>query len=90
MQIAAYCLERCSKPVAQIASLAAPNATVSINIHPQPSDTSTLPPTLPDGGEALNGDDITLLLSDLLDPNALDFSWEALWDAPNAMLDLSM
>lgn len=43
--------------------------------------------------EAITGpvmDDASLLLSDLLDPNAFDFSWEALWDTPSGMTNFAL
>jgi hypothetical protein len=35
-------------------------------------------------------DDASLLLSDLLDPNAFDFSWEQLWDTPSGMTNFAL
>jgi hypothetical protein len=37
-----------------------------------------------------NLDDPAFLLSDLLDPNAFDFSWEALWDTPSGMTNFAI
>jgi hypothetical protein len=92
--IAIYALERCAEPVSRIASLNAREA-------PQPSEVEIAnmsgngnmmsgamdppPTTLP-----ANFDDTTFLLSDILDPNAFDFSWDALWDTPSAMTNFSI
>ena len=35
-------------------------------------------------------EDPNFLLSDVLDPNAFDFSWEALWDTPSGMTNFSI
>lgn len=35
-------------------------------------------------------DDANFLLSDILDPNAFDFSWEALWDTPSGMTNFAI
>ena len=46
-----------------------------------------------EAGEAHTGpvmEDANLLLSDLLDPNAFDFSWEALWDTPSGMTNFAL
>jgi hypothetical protein len=37
-----------------------------------------------------NFDDASFLLSDILDPNAFDFSWDALWDTPSGMTNFSL
>ncbi|KAF2687602.1 C6 transcription factor-like protein [Lentithecium fluviatile CBS 122367] len=77
--IANYCLERCSDPISQIASLTTQNppatAPTSVVDGSDMTQAGTGPPALDDPG---------LLLSDLLDPNAFDFPWEALWDTPSA------
>ncbi|KAF1949256.1 C6 transcription factor-like protein [Byssothecium circinans] len=78
--IANYCLERCSDSVSKVASLTA---------APQAEE----PPDVYGGTNAGNDtldDDPSLLLSDLLDPNAFDFSWEALWDTPSGMINFAI
>lgn len=83
LQIANYCLERCSDSVSKIVSLTTRNS------QPPPIETADI---FDDSNEAHTGpiaDDPTLLLSDLLDPNAFDFSWEALWDTPSGMVNFS-
>ncbi|RAR11950.1 C6 transcription factor-like protein [Stemphylium lycopersici] len=85
--IANYCLERCADPVSKIASLNAREA-------PQPSETEyTSVVANGNGGEIQaipNFDDASFLLSDILDPNAFDFSWDALWDTPSGMTNFSI
>lgn len=92
--IAIYALERCAEPVSRIAALNAREghdladvASVNGNGIANPSATgasgqggSMDAPPLPSGF-----DDTAFLLSDILDPNAFDFSWDALWDTPSAM-----
>ncbi|KAF1939588.1 hypothetical protein EJ02DRAFT_456791 [Clathrospora elynae] len=85
--IALYCLERCTEPVAKIASLNAREA-------PQPPETE-FPTVLANGNgsetQAIpNFDDANFLLSDILDPHAFDFSWDALWDTPSGMTNFSI
>ena len=82
--IARYCLERCSDSVAKISSLAAR--------EPQPPSYPEDPePSV--SGEVLENnvafDDASFLLSDMLEPNAFDFPWEALWDTPSGMTNFS-
>jgi hypothetical protein len=76
--IALYCLERCADPVAKISSLSARES------QPPPD---TEPPGPSVSGDAQNNstifDDSSFMISDVLDPNAFDFSWEALWDTPS-------
>jgi hypothetical protein len=40
--------------------------------------------------QAAQFEDPNFLLSDVLDPNAFDFSWEALWDTPSGMTNFSI
>ncbi|KAL5114406.1 hypothetical protein ACEQ8H_007717 [Pleosporales sp. CAS-2024a] len=87
--IAIYALERCAEPVQRIASLnarEAPEMEVATVVQNaggamEPPPVTTLP---------ANFDDTTFLLSDVLDPNAFDFSWDALWDTPSAMTNFSI
>jgi hypothetical protein len=83
-QIANYTLERCSDSVAKIASLttrgSAPPPEAILVMPERPNEAHTGPVM----------DDASLLLSDLLDPNAFDFSWEALWDTPSGMTNFSL
>jgi hypothetical protein len=46
--------------------------------------TAMEPPSLP------NFADEQFLLADILDPNAFDFSWDALWDTPSGMTNFSI
>lgn len=60
---------------------------------PPPPETVLVMPELPNPNEAHVGpvmDDASLVLSDLLDPNAFDFSWEALWDTPSGMTNFAL
>jgi hypothetical protein len=79
--IANYCLERCLHPVSKISSYIARES--------QPPPIPAEEPNIDIVGDTqpstVNFDDPNFLLSDLLDPNAYDFSWEALWDTPSAM-----
>jgi hypothetical protein len=85
--LANYCLERCADPVSKIASLNAREV-------PQPSE--MVPTGLFANGNGIevpvmpNFDDASFLLSDILDPNAFDFSWDALWDTPSGMTNFSI
>ncbi|EAT89757.2 hypothetical protein SNOG_03026 [Parastagonospora nodorum SN15] len=92
--IAIYALERCAEPVQRIASLNARElpqpseielANMNGSIIPNGAGAMEPPTTLPP-----NFDDTTFLLSDILDPNAFDFSWDALWDTPSAMTNFSI
>jgi hypothetical protein len=83
--IAGYCLERCSSAVTKISSYAARDhqrqpSPEPLEVHPVAVPVSgDMAPyggiTAPPGLEAPN-----LELSDFFDPNAFDFSWDALWD----------
>ncbi|KAH7080662.1 C6 transcription factor-like protein [Paraphoma chrysanthemicola] len=94
--IAIYVLERCAEPVSRIASLNAREAPQPVeaeqsvlnmsmhgngiargNVH----EAAMLPPSI---------DDTNFLLADILDPNAFDFSWDALWDTPSGMTNFSI
>lgn len=82
--IANYTLERCSDSVAKIAALTTRGSA-------PPPEAVLVMPERPN--EAITGpvmDDASLLLSDLLDPNAFDFSWEALWDTPSGMTNFAL
>ncbi|KAF2848289.1 C6 transcription factor-like protein [Plenodomus tracheiphilus IPT5] len=85
--IAIYCLERCADPVSRIASLNAREP-------PPPSETELTSVVANGHGSELqpipNLDDTNFLLSDILDPNAFDFSWDALWDTPSGMTNFSI
>lgn len=82
--IANYCLERCSDPIAKIASFVAREM--------QPPE-SHEPPEFNASGDIQTAvpsfDDPSFLLSDLLDPN-FDLSWEALWDTPSGMTNFTI
>lgn len=85
--IALYCLERCADPVSRIAALNAREAPqppkdeqAAMNGNGASLDVSAVP----------NFDDTNFLLSDILDPNAFDFSWDALWDTPSGMTNFSI
>jgi hypothetical protein len=92
--IAIYVLERCAEPVSRIASLNAREA-------PQPLEKEQTITNL-NGNGAVRGnmneapmlppniDDTNFLLADILDPNAFDFSWDALWDTPSGMTNFSI
>jgi hypothetical protein len=92
--IAIYALERCAEPVSRIASLNAREA-------PQPLETEQTITNM-NGNGAVRGnvneapmlppniDDTNFLLADILDPNAFDFSWDALWDTPSGMTNFSI
>ncbi|KAH8724390.1 C6 transcription factor-like protein [Phaeosphaeriaceae sp. PMI808] len=91
--IAIYVLERCAEPVSKIASLNAREVPHQLT----ESEISNLNGTvgMTNGGTgdvaALPGfDDTSFLLSDMLDPNAFDFSWDALWDTPSGMTNFSI
>lgn len=59
----------------------------------QPPAPAQVPDTPEAASEAPAGslaDDPSLLLADLLDPNALDFSWEAMWDTPSGIMNFSL
>ncbi|KAL6707867.1 hypothetical protein ACN47E_003767 [Coniothyrium glycines] len=85
--IANYCLERCADPVLRIASL---------NAREPPPLSESEPLGVIAKGDAVemqqvpNLDDATFLLSDILDQNAFDFSWDALWDTPSGMTNFSL
>ncbi|KAF2477765.1 C6 transcription factor-like protein [Lindgomyces ingoldianus] len=81
--VANYCLERCSDPINKISSLLAQET------HPPPE----AQPNINENGSgelATALDDPSFLFSDRRDPNAFDFSWEALWDTPSAMPNFSI
>jgi hypothetical protein len=89
--IAIYCLERCADPVSRIASL---NAR-----EPPPPSETEVTSLVGNGNAGGTGaeiqpvpgfDDSNFLLADVLDPNAFDFSWEALWDTPSGMTNFSI
>jgi hypothetical protein len=89
--IAIYVLERCAEPVSRIASLNARELPQPLEAEIPISNGAGVSngnanevPTIP------NFDDTTFLLSDILDPNAFDFSWDALWDTPSAMTNFSI
>jgi hypothetical protein len=94
--IAIYALERCAEPVGRIAGLNKREAPQPLMDHPEipglngsvmPNGSGAMePPGLP----AATFDDTAFLLSDILDPNAFDFSWDALWDTPSAMTNFSI
>jgi hypothetical protein len=83
--LATFCLERCADPVSRIASLnfrepAPPSETEMTSMAPPNGHGTTVEvPPVPTFEES------NFLLSDILDPNAFDFSWEALWDTPSGM-----
>jgi hypothetical protein len=85
--LANYVLERCADPVSKIASLNAREV-------PQPSETELTSIVANGNGSDVpvmpNFDDASFLLSDILDPNAFDFSWDALWDTPSGMTNFSI
>ncbi|KAF2134463.1 C6 transcription factor-like protein [Dothidotthia symphoricarpi CBS 119687] len=84
--IANYCLERCSDPVSKIVAL---NAR---ELQPTELEPSAVIPNRSgmDVQPLQSIDDTTFLLSDILDPNAFDFSWDALWDTPSGMTNFSI
>ena len=93
--IAIYALERCAEPVSRIASLNArepvqpsvpevASVNGSGNMILNGSGSANEVPTLP------AFDDANFLLADILDPNAFDFSWDALWDTPSGMTNFSI
>ncbi|KAF2025408.1 C6 transcription factor-like protein [Setomelanomma holmii] len=49
------------------------------------NDALMLPPS-----SNANLEDASFLLADILDPNAFDFSWDALWDTPSGMTNFSI
>ncbi|KAF2739542.1 C6 transcription factor-like protein [Polyplosphaeria fusca] len=74
--IANYCLERHSESISKLSLLAAQS--------PQPeAPGGNTKDNVVDEYSAL--EDNTFLLSDMLDPNSFDFSWEALWDTASGM-----
>jgi hypothetical protein len=102
--IAIYALERCAEPVSRIAALNAReqpappsseitngsttvNGSGNTNANGNGNGVATMEPPaiLPNW----NTDD-TFLLADILDPNAFDFSWDALWDTPSGMTNFSI
>lgn len=84
--IAIYCLERCADPVSRIVALNAKELQPSelehtgMNANGHGVDVQPLP----------SMDDTTFLLADMLDHNAFDFSWDALWDTPSGMTNFSI
>ncbi|OAL44902.1 C6 transcription factor-like protein [Pyrenochaeta sp. DS3sAY3a] len=101
--IAIYCLERCADPVSRIASLnnarEAPQQQQQQQQQQQPSSEvefsgatvqNGAPPASGDVGALPGLEDATFLLSDILDPNVFDFSWDALWDTPSGMTNFSL
>lgn len=93
--IALYCIERCADPVSRIASLNNASAAREAPTA-QPSESEHhLTSVVANGNgsdvQSMPGfDDTTFLLSDILDPNAFDFSWDALWDTPSGMTNFSI
>ncbi|KAF3052122.1 hypothetical protein E8E11_011017 [Didymella keratinophila] len=88
--LAIYSLERCAEPVSRIASLnsrepAPPSENEVTSVAPANGHgTGVEVPPVP------TFDDTNFLLSDILDPNAFDFSWEALWDTPSGMTNFAI
>ncbi|KAF2008464.1 hypothetical protein BU24DRAFT_328513, partial [Aaosphaeria arxii CBS 175.79] len=94
--IAKHCLERCSELVAKISRLVAREgggAHAPVQVE---ADAAIAAPDVDvggGGGDATTAtamgsggfDDSAFLLSDVLDPNAFDFSWEALWETPSGI-----
>jgi hypothetical protein len=85
--IAIYVLERCADPVSRLASLVVreppqlfETEPVNLSTNGNTNDVLALP----------SFDDTNFLLSDILDPNAFDFSWDALWDTPSGMTNFSI
>jgi hypothetical protein len=90
--IAIYALERCAEPVGRIAAL-------NKREPPPPQHDGALGGVENGNGvvagameaPALPGfEDTSFLLADILDPNAFDFSWDALWDTPSGMTNFSI
>jgi hypothetical protein len=87
--IAIYALERCAEPVERIAAL---------NAREVPAPVETEVPVVNGHGHVSAGNDLgiptfdesSFLLADILDPNAFDFSWDALWDTPSGMTNFSI
>ncbi|KAF2659502.1 C6 transcription factor-like protein [Lophiostoma macrostomum CBS 122681] len=103
--IAGYCLERCSRAVAEVAALVKREKELQLQqrAHAPLEDvaegglaSSEMGANMQVSGAGgdnatLTGfDDPTFLLSDFLDPNAFDFSWNALWDTPSGMANFTV
>jgi hypothetical protein len=103
--IAKYCLERCSGPVAEVAALAKKEKELQLqqraHVPPEAVEERGLGngemgvdmqvSGAGEGSAALTGfEDPAFLLSDFLDPNAFDFSWEALWDTPSGVANFTV
>ncbi|KAF2005820.1 C6 transcription factor-like protein [Amniculicola lignicola CBS 123094] len=82
--LANHCLERYSNTISKIASLAVREPR-SPAVAEAANETDGTEPQ-----SALTFEDPTFPLSDLLDPNSFDFSWEALWDTPSGMTNFSL
>ena len=91
--LAIYCLERCAEPVSRIASL---NAREPAPLSETGAEIMSAVPSANGHGTGIEVppvptfDDTNFLLSDILDPNAFDFSWEALWDTPSGMTNFAI
>ncbi|KAL1609700.1 hypothetical protein SLS59_001209 [Nothophoma quercina] len=91
--LAIYCLERCAEPVSRIASL---NAREPAPLSETGAEIMSAVPSANGHGTGVEVppvptfDDTNFLLSDILDPNAFDFSWEALWDTPSGMTNFAI
>jgi hypothetical protein len=89
--LAVYCLERCAEPVSRIASLNSREPA-----PPSETEITSVAPNVNGHGNGIEippvptFDDANFLLSDVLDPNAFDFSWEALWDTPSGMTNFAI
>jgi hypothetical protein len=95
--IASYCLERCSDAVTKISSYATRERESSPPpaLRPEPaaqiSNNNNNNIGQVTGDITANGtmttafDDPAFPLSDFLNPNEFDFSWEALWDTPSGI-----
>jgi hypothetical protein len=81
--IALYCLERCSDSVKALTAREA-------ELQPALDAVVSEPSISGDSQLNMTAFDDTSLLSDIFDPNAFDFSWEALWDTPAAMTNFSV
>jgi hypothetical protein len=79
--IAGYCLERCSDTISKVAAFAAQASQLA----PEAIEIPRVSLRAEDYTAGTVLDDSSSLLSDILDPNAFDFSWEGLWDTPTGM-----
>ncbi|PSN64733.1 C6 transcription factor-like protein [Corynespora cassiicola Philippines] len=82
--IANYCLERCSDSVSKISALVARES------QPAEAEIPTVSVSRSEIPTSAGFDEQSFLLSDILDPNAFDFPWEALWDTPSGMTNFSI